>query len=67
MVRKVCEMVAAEAKRVIGGYDYDWPQLKPETIARKMLGNSPLLETGEMRLDRMDIAWSRGRRRIQQR
>jgi hypothetical protein len=49
IVAKACKMVCDEAKRVIGGYDYDWPQLKPETIARKMLGNSPLLETGEMR------------------
>lgn len=49
IVAKACEMVCAEAKRVLGSYEYDWPQLKPETIARKMLGNAPLLETGEMR------------------
>lgn len=26
-----------------------WPSLKPETIAHKARGNTPLLETGEMR------------------
>jgi phage gpG-like protein len=42
-------MVAAEAKRVLGkGYD-DWPELRPETIAHKMRGDSPLLESGQMR------------------
>jgi HK97 gp10 family phage protein len=55
IIRRACMMVAAEAKRVLGkGYE-DWPELKPETIARKMLGNSPLLETGEMRAS---IQWS---------
>jgi hypothetical protein len=48
IVRKACEMVCTEAKRVIGTYDYDWPQLSPETLARKMM-NTPLIETGEMR------------------
>jgi phage gpG-like protein len=38
-----------EAKRVLGTYDYDWPRLKPKTIARKETGDSPLLETGELR------------------
>jgi HK97 gp10 family phage protein len=38
-----------EAKRVLGTYDYGWPRLKPETIARKETGDSPLLETGELR------------------
>src|SRR5258708_3550610 len=48
IVARACEMVCAEAKRVIGeGYDY-WPALQPATLARKML-NTPLLETGELR------------------
>jgi phage gpG-like protein len=38
-----------EAVRVLGTYDYGWPLLKPETIARKATGDSPLLETGELR------------------
>ena len=33
----------------MGGYDYDWPRLQPETIARKARGDSPLLETGALR------------------
>jgi hypothetical protein len=48
IVARACEMVAAEAKRVIGeGYDF-WPALAPATLAHKML-NTPLLETGELR------------------
>jgi phage gpG-like protein len=54
IVARACEMVAAEAKRVIGeGYE-DWPPLQPETLAKKMM-NSPLLETGELRAS---IEWS---------
>lgn len=54
IIRKACEMVCEEAKRVIGeGYDY-WPALKPETLARKMM-NTPLLETGELRAS---IEWT---------
>jgi HK97 gp10 family phage protein len=48
IVARACQMVAEEAKRVIGTYDYGWPQLKPETLARKFY-DTPLLETGEMR------------------
>src|SRR5262245_46304140 len=48
VVARACQMIADEAKRVLGkGYD-DWPALKPETLARK-LGPGPLLETGELR------------------
>jgi phage gpG-like protein len=48
IIARACELVAAEAKRVIGeGYD-DWPALAPSTLARKMM-NTPLLETGELR------------------
>jgi phage gpG-like protein len=54
IVARACEMVAAEAKRVIGiGYD-DWPALKPETLAHKMMA-TPLLETGELRAS---IEWN---------
>lgn len=42
-------IVQSEAKRVIGTYDYGWPPLKPATVARKANGDTPLLETGEMR------------------
>jgi hypothetical protein len=48
IVRKACQMVYDEARRVIGeGYDF-WPALAPATLAHKML-NTPLLETGELR------------------
>jgi phage gpG-like protein len=54
IVRKACEMVAEEARRVIGeGYDF-WPALAPSTLARKMM-NTPLLETGELRAS---IEWN---------
>jgi hypothetical protein len=42
-------MVHAEARRVIGKGYPDWPKLNPKTIARKLLGNTPLFETGELR------------------
>jgi hypothetical protein len=48
IVARACQMVADEARRVIGTYDYGWPELKPETLARKFY-DTPLLETGEMR------------------
>jgi phage gpG-like protein len=38
-----------EAKRELGTYQQGWPLLKPATIARKTTGDSPLLETGELR------------------
>jgi HK97 gp10 family phage protein len=46
---KAGKIIRDEAKRVIGTYDYDWPKLKEETIKRKLTGDSPLLETGELR------------------
>jgi hypothetical protein len=42
-------IVKAEMKRVLGTHDYHWPPLAPSTIARKATGDSPGLETGEMR------------------
>jgi phage gpG-like protein len=48
IVRKACQLVYDEARRVIGeGYDF-WPALAPATLAHKML-NTPLLESGELR------------------
>ena len=51
-----CKIVAKTAKGMIGkpGNPF-WPELKPETIARKARGNTPLLETGELR---DSIEWS---------
>lgn len=44
-----CVIIEDEAKRVIGTYDYGWPTLAASTIASKANGDTPLLETGEMR------------------
>jgi phage gpG-like protein len=49
IIARACEMVCARAKAMLGTYQDGWPALQPETIARKMRGDSPLLETGEMR------------------
>jgi phage gpG-like protein len=54
IVARACEMVCAEAKRVIGEGYPEWPALSPETLAHKM-GAGPLLETGEMRAS---IEWN---------
>jgi phage gpG-like protein len=48
-LEKAARIVEEEAKRVLGTHDYNWPPLQPATIARKATGDSPLLETGEMR------------------
>ena len=55
IIRIACQMVAAKAKRSIGTYDLGWPALKPATIVRKANGDTPLLETGELR---DSIEWS---------
>jgi hypothetical protein len=47
-LEQVAQMVEGEAKRVIGTYDYGWPQLAASTLAKKA-ANTPLLETGDMR------------------
>jgi hypothetical protein len=49
IVARACQMVANAAKDALGTYEFGWVSLKPETIARKMRGDSPLLETGELR------------------
>jgi phage gpG-like protein len=54
IIAHACEMVAAEAKRVLGTDGYDWPALKPETLAHKMQPGM-LLETGELRAS---IEWN---------
>lgn len=48
-VVKSANLVKAHAKSVLGSYNFGWPALKEATIARKATGDSPLLETGEMR------------------
>ena len=48
-MEKACRIVRKEARRVLGTYEYEWPKLKPATIARKATGDSPGLETGAMR------------------
>lgn len=48
-LEKAAQIIEDEAKRVIGTYDYGWAPLKEATIARKINGDTPLLETGEMR------------------
>jgi hypothetical protein len=45
----VAKAITAKSKAVLGSYEYGWPPLQPETVARKATGDSPLLETGEMR------------------
>jgi phage gpG-like protein len=49
IIARACELVARQAKRAIGKQHELWPPLKPATIARKLRGNTPLLETGELR------------------
>ena len=48
IIVKACIMVAEEAKRVIGTYDYNWVPLAESTLKQKA-ADTPLLETGEMR------------------
>jgi phage gpG-like protein len=49
IIAKACQMVANAAKEALGTYEFGWVSLAPETIAHKMRGDSPLLETGELR------------------
>jgi hypothetical protein len=48
-VEKACRMIEKEAKAAIGTYRFDWTPLQLETIARKAGGDTPLLETGELK------------------
>jgi hypothetical protein len=45
----MAKAIKSKARGVLGTHEYGWPPLEPETIARKATGDSPLLETGEMR------------------
>jgi HK97 gp10 family phage protein len=47
-LEKAARVVEAEAKRVIGTYDYGWAPLAASTLKKKA-ADTPLLETGEMR------------------
>ena len=42
-------MLRDEARSALGTYRYDWPPLQPATVSRKAVGDTPLLETGELR------------------
>jgi phage gpG-like protein len=48
IVAEIALKVYDLAREVIGTYLFGWPPLQPETVARKG-GDTPLLETGEMR------------------
>ena len=53
MLDEAAQTVETEAKRVIGTYDYGWPQLAQSTqnerASKGFSPNEPLLRTGEMR------------------
>jgi hypothetical protein len=53
IIRKACEMVAAQARAAIGKEHEMWPALAPATIADRVkkgfAANEPLLRTGELR------------------
>ena len=46
---KVGELASTMAVHYLGTYQEGWASLKPETIASKATGDSPLRETGHMR------------------
>ena len=48
-LEKGAVIIETEAKRVLGTYDYGWVPLAASTVERKANGDTPLLETGEMR------------------
>ena len=52
IVRRACQMIATEAKRVLGTEGYNWPALSEHT---KKTQPGMLLETGEMRAS---IEWT---------
>jgi HK97 gp10 family phage protein len=49
ILEKTCVLLEDSAKSALGTYEFGWPPLQPETIARKVTGDSPLLETGALR------------------
>jgi phage gpG-like protein len=54
IIKGGCVILSHSAKDAIGTYKFGWPQLAPETLARKDSVNTPLLETGELRAS---ISW----------
>lgn len=48
-MEEACVVLEESAKGAMGTYEFGWPPLKPSTIARKATGDSPLLETGELK------------------
>jgi HK97 gp10 family phage protein len=46
---KAAKLVRDEAKRVLGTYDYGWTPLAQATVDHKRRGDTPLLETGDLR------------------
>jgi hypothetical protein len=48
IVEEACRMVAKEARRVLGTYDYGWPKLASSTVSRKGK-DTPGVNTGAMR------------------
>ena len=49
VVEDAAGLVQETAKNAMGTYEFGWTPLKEETVARKATGDSPLLETGELR------------------
>jgi HK97 gp10 family phage protein len=49
ILERTCVLLEDSAKEALGTYEFGWPPLQPETIARKVTGDSPLLETGALR------------------
>lgn len=48
-LKRAADVVLTEAQSLPGTYQDGWPALQATTIARKATGDSPLLETGQMR------------------
>ncbi len=48
-VMRGAALIQKKAKGMMGHEQPIWPALKPETIARKAKGNTPLLESGALR------------------
>jgi hypothetical protein len=48
-IEEACVMVQERAKDLIGVPRREWPPLAPETLARKVGINTPLLESGKLR------------------
>jgi hypothetical protein len=48
-LEKACVIIETEARSYPGNYQTGWSPLAESTIAHKATGDSPLLETGELR------------------